>query len=183
MARMTHSQLAKKLAKRVTGFSTPLGGVSWQIPEDNTSNEIRRLLTFIEDRRIFHIVEDKIRAVRGSHIKRPQYVSDSVQQVRNQITECLKSMQFPERTHKSLEAMRGACREFLDSPMIRDTVSTLPSRGREPVSMSEAVGRFRTKMGIEIAKLCADYEIDVEEALVPLVNYGLKHKPVEPQQP
>ena len=77
MARMTHSQLAKKLAKRVTGFSTPLGGVSWQIPEDNTSNEIRRLLTFLEDRRIFHIVDEKAYILTGKHIRHPHYVTDS----------------------------------------------------------------------------------------------------------
>ena len=157
MARMTHSQLAKKLAKRVTGFSTPLGGVSWQIPEDNTSNEIRRLLTFLEDRRIFHIVDEKAYILTGKHIRHPHYVTDSIQQIRIKITECLGSMQFPERTHKSLEAMRGACREFLESTITRHQKSTSPSRGRGPVSLSEAVGRFRTTMGIEIAKLCADY--------------------------
>ncbi len=172
MARMKHSQVAKKLAKKVTGFSTPLGGVSWQIPEDNTANEIRKLLTFVEDRRIFHIVDDKVREVKGAHTRRPQYVSDSVLQVREKITECLQSMEFPKRTQQSLDRMRGACREFLESPQFGPP--TLRTG-----ELTEAVGRFRTTMGIEIAKLCTDYQIDVEEALVPLVNYGLKHTPVD----
>jgi hypothetical protein len=181
MARMKHSQVAKKVAKKITGFSTPLGGLNWQIPEDNTSNEIRRLLTFLEDRRLFHIVDDKAYEVRSGHLRRPQYVTDSVLKVRDEITECMKSMEFPKRTQDSLEQMRRACRTYLASPSIGAAGRQMGRGGR--MSISEAVGRFRTAMGIEIAKLCADYAIDVEEELTPLVSYALKHTPDISQLP
>jgi hypothetical protein len=59
-----------------------------------------------------------------------------------------------------------------------------PANGeRRRMSISEAIGRFRTAMGIEIAKLCADYAIDLEEELTPLVSYALKHTPDISQLP
>ena len=177
MARMSHSEVVKRISKKITGFSTPFGGVNWDAPKQHAADEIRKLLVFLEDRRIFHIVDAnswEIGRGSGSHLTRPEWVTESVNKVREQITECLKSMQFEPETQQSLETMRRACREYLEkSPSTRPARTPL-SPGLQKM-LSRPIVRFRTAMGIEIAKLCAKYGIDVEEELVPLVKYGIKY--------
>jgi hypothetical protein len=117
MAKMLHSEVAKQIGKRITGFSTPIGGISWDMPKQSITDEVRKLLVFLEDRRIFHIVDEKVREIKGAHTKRPDWVAESINKIRDEITECLKSTHFDDDTQQSLDRMRRACRTFLDSPI------------------------------------------------------------------
>jgi hypothetical protein len=167
MASMKHSQLMKK-ANRVSGFSTPFGGVSWE-PKQDEAEEIRKLLAFIEDRRVFHITDERnIEITTGSHKMQPKYVVDSIQKIREEITGSLRSMSFSAVTRGCLERMRAACRQYLDTNYV-----IVPTLVRLIEKRAKTIGEFRAAMGIEIARLCALHQLDVEEDLVPLVNYGL----------
>ena len=43
----------KEIAKRITGFSTPIFGVSWN--PDNTERDIaRKVILYLQDRRVLH---------------------------------------------------------------------------------------------------------------------------------
>jgi len=43
----------KSIANRLTGISTPIGGISWTPPVDER-DKAKRLLTFLEDRRALY---------------------------------------------------------------------------------------------------------------------------------
>src|ERR1700757_2286077 len=46
-----------EIANRLTGISTPLGGVSWQ-SSDLEVNAARRVIAFLEDRRVLYAPEE-----------------------------------------------------------------------------------------------------------------------------
>ena len=46
-----------EIANRLTGISTPLGGVSWQ-PNDLEVSAARRVIAFLEDRRVLYAPDE-----------------------------------------------------------------------------------------------------------------------------
>ena len=51
MNRKSHKIRFKEIIRRLTGFSTPFFGISWQPPESERKT-IRKLFNFLEDRRV-----------------------------------------------------------------------------------------------------------------------------------
>ena len=174
MVKMQHSELLKKASKTFTGVSGFGFGANWEPPKLEI-DEIRKLITHLEDRRVLHITSpDQLYAhSSGSHLKRTEWVAESLLGMREEITHCMQTMQFRPETQSAVENMRRACRTFLDSaPMIvGDLAKKLPNRSS---SVTQALGDFRAAMGVEIARLCLIYGFDVEEDLAPLVKFGLE---------
>ena len=96
----------KELIHRLTGFSTPFLGVSWK-PLEPEREVIRRLLNFLEDRRV--LFNPYTLEVEGQ-------VVESVTEIRQRLTRVLDEL--PEGSHAvpGVKAMRAACRRFLDEP-------------------------------------------------------------------
>lgn len=61
-----------EIANRLTGISTPLGGVSWQATELEVS-AARRVVSFLEDRRVLYAPDEievpalALRSLRDGH--------------------------------------------------------------------------------------------------------------------
>jgi hypothetical protein len=68
-----------EIASRLTGISTPIGGVSWTPPTPDIE-VARRVLTFLEDRRVLY---DPMEAEVAAHC------IESVLQIRRFLTEVL----------------------------------------------------------------------------------------------
>lgn len=141
----------KKIAKSLTGISTPVFGVSWNPPE--TDREIaRKLMVFLEDRRALYSPFD---------YEMPDYVSRSIIEIRHELTDVLKKLDEGSQLVEYVRAMRAACRQFLDQAPVRRRFGGFGG----DLEFFTALGKLRALLGIHIAQICVSYGVNVEEEL------------------
>jgi len=103
----------KKLLGRLTGISTPIGGVSWTPPTDE-SEVARKLMVFLEDRRVLFM---------PFNMEVELYVMRSVEDIRTRLTKDLEQVERTSTLGESISAMRASCRKFMtqtqDEPLAR----------------------------------------------------------------
>ena len=143
----------KKLARTITGISTPIFGVSWNPPEDKR-DVVRDLVTFLEDRRA--LFQEYCREY-------GPWVIDSVLEMRKELTAALKRCADDADLAGTLRAMRAACRKFLDQMDPSGQRIHRPF-GYEP-AMWTALGELRALFGLHLARLSVAYGVDVEPEL------------------
>ncbi len=51
-------KVTAETARRITGISTPFGGISWSDPGPGDGETVRRFLVFLEDRRVLYNAMD-----------------------------------------------------------------------------------------------------------------------------
>lgn len=144
----------RDVAQRVTGISTPVFGVSWNPPE-NKREIVRRLIAFLEDRRALYA---------DFYMEYGPWVDKSVLEMREEITNTLKTRPEDEHLTEPLRAMRAACRKFLDEMGPRESRRQTFYPRRE-ATMWWALGELRGVFGVHLARLCAAYGVDVEPEL------------------
>jgi len=147
----------KKLAKSLTGISTPFFGVSWNPPE--TDREIvRKLITFLEDRRVLY---------NPYEIEDLRFVGQSLIEIRKKLTSSLQRIGDNPEISPHLRAMRAACRKYLDEVSNRSRWEYLYRQFAiiKAVGCFAALGELRGVFGIHIAQLAVKYGINVEEQL------------------
>ncbi len=142
------------IARRITGISTPVFGVSWNPPE-STRDVVQRLVAFLEDRRALYA---------EYHMEYGPWVEKSVLDIRRELTDILQDCPEDEHLTGPMRAMRGACRKFLDQmghPGSASRHRFLPYEA----SMWEALGQLRAIFGLYLARLCAAFGVDAEPDL------------------
>jgi hypothetical protein len=145
----------KKLAKNLTGISTPFFGVSWNPPE--TDREIvRTLITFLEDRRALY---------NPYNIETPMFVAQSLIEIRKELTSLLQRIGDNPAISPHLRAMRAACRKYLDEANNQNA----PRFHYRELETFAALGELRAVFGIHIAQLAVKYGIDVEDELASIL--------------
>ena len=149
-----------EIAKRLTGFSTPFFGLSWNPPPlDRDVTE--RLLGALEDRRVLF---------NPNNLEVPDQCIRSVVEIRRLLNDSLANVDRQSPIGQSIRAMREACRMFLDrtNPLARDhghmSFDQLPPS--EQWRLATALAELRVVFGVHLAKLSATYRIDVEDQLV-----------------
>jgi len=144
----------KKIAKSLTGFSTPIFGVSWS-PAESDREIVRKLITFFEDRRALYNPYNR---------ETPMWVMESVLEIRKKLTDTLEILDENSDISPHLRAMRAACRKFMD-----ETESQ--KRHRYPYwrDVFTVLGEMRAIFGIHIAQLCVKYGIDIEGDLATIL--------------
>jgi len=153
-----------ELANRVTGFSTPIFGVSWNPP--TLEVEIAtRLLTYLEDRRVLYTPysDESLRNV-----------SESIIQIRERLTKDLEQLDRSSDLAKSLFDMRAACRNFLNKVQRIEAGRVVVSiyhrnAGEGAAYFFAALGELRAVFGIHIAQIAVKYGIDIEESLASIL--------------
>jgi hypothetical protein len=152
---MTHSRRVPfaDIARRITGFSTPVFGVSWSPPETKR-DVVRKLVGFLEDRRALYT--DYV-------MEYGPWVERSVLEMRAELTNVLKACPEDKELTEPIRAMRAACRKFLDR------MGGPGSRQRQfypnDALTWQALGEMRGVFGLHLARLCAAYGVDVEPEL------------------
>ena len=86
-----------QLAKRLTGISTPIGGISWNPPVDER-DIAKQLLVFLEDRRVLFMPYD---------MEVEPYVMDSIIEIRQRLTKALELISRSSVLGESIAAMRA----------------------------------------------------------------------------
>jgi hypothetical protein len=142
----------KRIAKSLTGFSTPIFGVSWNPPKDERE-VIRKMIIFLEDRRVL------FNPYRLEHF---DPVIDSVLKIRKNLTEVLENLGENSEAVPSIRAMRAECRKFLDYISEQEHRFML-------TDLYVGLGELRGVFGQHIARLCTMYGIDVEGDLVKIL--------------
>lgn len=152
-----HKVPFKEVARHITGISTPIFGVSWNPPE-NKREIVRGLVAFLEDRRALYA---------DFHMEYGPWVERSVLEMRNELTNALKSCPDDEELTGPIRAMRAACRKFLDQmgPPNRRTRKSYPME----VVMWQALGEMRGVFGLHLARLCAAFGVDMEPELASIL--------------
>lgn len=137
---------------RVTGFSIPIGGISWEV-DKNERDVAQSIIFFLEDRRFLY-----------SPFEHEDYkwVVDSVLEARKKLSDALAddSVNDSSVLGFSLISMRAACRVFLDK------VSQKQGRPIETgFDFILALGELRAQLGASILQVSVAYEIDLPDAL------------------
>lgn len=150
----------RSLAHRLSGFSTPVFGVSWNPPVDEREI-VRRLLTALEDRRVLFI---------PMILEIPEQVTRSVLELREVLTGALQELPEDSPANGSIRAMRAACRKFLEDPRpeFRNVHPRhMYDRDAEGVGPEffVALGELRAVFGAHIAALACSYGLEVEDSL------------------
>jgi hypothetical protein len=148
----------KEIASRLTGFSIPIFGISWNPPESDIVIA-RRLITFFEDRRVLYV---------PSEAELPDHCVHSVIEIRRFLTQELGAVNENSKIAQSLKAMRAACRKFLSTVQSDDDrIIRFGSQQGHYASwvFISALGELRGVCGIHIGKLAAAYGLDVETEL------------------
>src|SRR4051794_34059934 len=95
----------QELLSRITGFSVPVFGVSWNPPEAERA-VAKRVLAALEDKRVLY---------RLTEYEYPDACESSVNDIRGRLTDELGRLEADTELAKNLRAMRASCRSFLDS--------------------------------------------------------------------
>ncbi len=135
----------KEIASKITGFSFPIFGLSWN-PSKSEIEVARKVMTFLEDRRVLYVVYE---------LELPKHCAESVIKIREFLTEQLFDLDEKSELGTTLRAMRSACRKFLNtiqSQYYFDNDSRLSGMG-EQIHFYNAMGELRATMGVLIAKI------------------------------
>ncbi len=151
-----------EIANRLTGISTPFGGVSWQ-PAELEIAAARRVIAFLEDRRVLY---------EPGELEQPSHCVRSVIEIRHYLSDELGRLGSGAEIAASLRAMRAACRKFLDR---------VGTDGERVVHFANdfghyaswtfysALGEMRGTFGVHVAKIAAAFQLDVEDQLASIL--------------
>lgn len=142
-------------ARRITGISTPLGGVQWADPGPSDAEIIRRFLIFLEDRRVLYNPMD---------LEVVSQVEHSIHEIREECTRTLQALAPGVFAVLPVQTIRRACRRFHDDS--NEEFRFFDGRwGRYDEGgpgFFAALGAFRASVGHQVALLAGYYDIDVE---------------------
>ncbi|MDP2896963.1 MAG: hypothetical protein Q8Q12_10470 [bacterium] len=146
----------KEIASRLTGFSVPVFGVSWN-PLEPELAVARRVLAFLEDRRVLF---------NPYHLEVADQCVQSVVEIRRFLTEEIGGLSGGSKLAEHLRAVRAACRKFLDD-MRGGSPRVLRPHWPGPFESEffTALGELRASIGLRIAAVAVMHGLDIEAGL------------------
>lgn len=141
-----------EIAARITGFSIPIFGLSWNPPPAQITIA-RQVLDVLGDRRVLYELGER---------QVPEYCTCSVRQIREYLTSQIAADTSSELSG-NLKAIRSACRRFLDFEQTQSNWQAFDA------SFSDALGQFRSTVGQHIAIIAVKYQIDIEDQLASIL--------------
>jgi hypothetical protein len=151
-----------EIANRLTGISTPLGGVSWEAAELEISSA-RRVIAFLEDRRVLYAPDE---------LEVPSHCVHSVLDIRRFLSTELGKLDAGSEFAASLRAMRAASRKFLERVGVdgREVVLYANQRGHYASwTFYSALGELRGTFGVHLARIAAHFKLDIEDGLAAIL--------------
>lgn len=144
----------KSLISRLTGISTPIGGITWN-PTKAEVDIAKELLFYLEDRRFLYTPFES---------EDYRYVVDSVLQTRKKLSTLIPDTDNASVLNQSIVSMRAACRIFLDK--VKSSESQTVQLG---FSFILALGELRAQFGLAIARFSLAYCLNLPDALVDIL--------------
>ena len=152
-----------EVARRLTGISCPIFGVSWN-PGEAKVTYARQTLTYLEDRRVLYA---------PWNVEVPEHCVESILDIRHTLTGLLGQLDdHDDDIAPHLRAMRAACRQFLTTTdqIRRGSLGLHPWMDGTPGWIfNDALGELRAVFGIHVAQLSAKFGIDIEDSLASIL--------------
>lgn len=147
----------KEIAKRLTGFNTPIFGITWK-PLISERDVAQKIINQLEDRRVLY---------NPSEMEVPHHCVKSVLQIRSILTDALNELNKESNLASNIRAMRASCRKFLDAVEADEKIVKCGNVSNHYASwhFNGAVGELRGVFGVHIAKIAVQYGIDIESQL------------------
>ena len=154
-------KVTAETARRVTGISTPFGGVQWADPGPTDGETIRQFIVFLEDRRVLYNAMD---------LEIVSQVEHSIHGIREQCTRTLQAISPKAFAATPVRAIREACRRFHDDQQEEFRFFDGRRNYREgSPGFFTALGALRATIGQQVTLLSAHYDIDVEGDLAAML--------------
>ncbi len=151
-----------EIATRLTGFSTPVFGVSWQPPKSDVA-VAKAVIAYLEDRRALY---------NPYHAEITEHVVLSLIDTRRELTQILKEDGISSELAIHVRAIRSLCREFIDSQQQREMTRYTRS-GFDDYLFNQNLGQLRARMGYHVAAICASYGVDIEGDLATILPQSI----------
>jgi hypothetical protein len=156
-------------ARRITGISTPLGGISWGDPGPGDGETVRRFLVFLEDRRALY---------NAMNLEVVGEVHRSIHEIREQCTKTLQVLAPKAFAVVPVRAIREASRRFHDDENERFRFFDHRwSHEESGPGFFVALGSYRATVGQQVALLAAHYDIDIEGDLASVLPTQTEDEP------
>ena len=150
----------KEVVARLTGFSSPIFGISWNPPQSERS-VAKKIIAQLEDRRVLYnpcMMED------------PYHCIESVLQIRQMLTDNLSSLKHDSKLCESLRAMRAGCRKFLNNIHYEEQGKIDIERGwMNKWIFYSALGELRGVFGLHLVQIATQYGLDIEDELASIL--------------
>jgi hypothetical protein len=151
------TRVTAETARKITGISSPFGGVQWADPGPTDRERVRGFLIELEDRRVLY---------NPDWLEVRYQVDSSVDEIRGICTNALKTFAPNDFATVPIRNIRAACRRYLDDADVEFRhAGHHPYRGDLTPGSFLALGAFRATVGQEVARLAAHYDIGVEGEL------------------
>jgi hypothetical protein len=151
---MTNLKLTyQEIKSRLTGFSLPFFGISWQ-PDESEIKVARRIIAFLEDRRVLYSPNE---------LEVPRHCIDSIQEIRRYLTDEIGKLSQRSELHNDLQFLRASCRKFLDNihNAQHDIENSWDFSSFSGWVFLTALGELRGVFGIGISKIAIAYGLNV----------------------
>jgi hypothetical protein len=146
----------KEIASRLTGFSVPVFGISWNPPELEVA-VAKRVLAFLEDRRVLF---------NPYHLEVAEQCVRSVVEIRHFLTLEIGRLGGDSKLGEHLRGIRAACRKFLDDlPSGPGRILRPHWPGPFESGVFTQLGELRASIGLHIAAIALMHGLDVEGQL------------------
>lgn len=89
---------------KLTGISTPVGGISWETCDSN-KEEIRKLFLYLKSKRIL---------INPTEMEIPEQCVESVLEIRSELVETIKNINLTSKIWDEVNKMIIACNTYLD---------------------------------------------------------------------
>jgi hypothetical protein len=154
----------RKLFRRISGVSTPFGGVSLQ-PATSEGEIASRVISFLGDRRALHQYYTPIpeNALIGTVDDRR--CIDSVREIREHLTARITELPRESPLSKSLQELRAACRDFqtiCEAKEVYDRLFPPSFMGEASMKFRNALATLRFVASRCILEVASNYSIAIE---------------------
>ncbi|NIZ07217.1 DUF6650 family protein [Pseudoalteromonas sp. HF66] len=154
-------KLVKWFKENINGVSVGVAGLQW-VPTASEKNAVRKLLIYLDDRRVICDPPVKPYGVTLSHIENPKWVTSSLIEIRGEITKCLQEADFGDEAYEIIDKLRQVCREWLDQP---DSFVIETNRGIRIPSNVTNLDRVRFSFAKGVESLAKLYEVSLPDNL------------------
>lgn len=149
----------RDVLRRITGISTPVGGLSWRL-EASEASQAKRVVTFLEDRRVLFAPDS---------LEVPGHCVESILKIREFLSSSLSQLTDDSVLAGNLKVMRSACRKFLVTVKAEGYGDILRYAAQHGHSASwtfySALGELRGVFGISLALICERFDVEIEAEL------------------
>lgn len=158
----------QEIKSRLTGFSIPMFGISWQ-PEESEIKIANRVIRYLEDRRVLYSPYE---------LEMPKHCISSILEIRRMLTGEIGKLSQNQQLYNNLQFLRTACRKFLDNiqPVEKNIDSYQSFTTISGRIFLSALGELRGVLGLGIGQIALSYGIDISGDLANIIPFPSSHQ-------